>query len=304
MRIMTLAVVLAACGAVEARAQEQNKPALEGAREVLYLNDLANPDRWSPTDCMVAQSAEPKVAGRPTLCLHMDVGASNGEEGGPSGRPRISLALQKPGETAWAEYETLEFMLMARMSRAVAPKDVLMFRVSCPDRSHTYNHNFPNIKLGEWIPVTIPVADIPNIQELAGIAFSVPEGNYASGDKVDFYISSFRLARSTELGLRRLVVKTPVVYQGVGKLEVDMDVLGPKAKAAAGLPIAVCQGGKVIRRETLPVVPARQTRFIDLRELKLQPGNYALVAFEDDPARKISGDFRVVESPWPTAADK
>jgi hypothetical protein len=277
---------------------------IEARRELLYLDDLANPKRWTPAEASVEVSPEVQADGHPALRLHIDVDHHKGEPNYPIGWPRMSASLRKPAETDWTAYETFEFMLMANMSRATAPKDTISFRASCPDKSNTFYRSFTSLKLNEWIPVSIPIGDIPNVKDVVSIGFHISESNYKDGDKLDFYIGGFRLARSTELGLRGMAVRTPVVYQGVGQLKVDLDVLGPAAKVVRGLPLTVRQGDKLIRQETLPIASGKQTLFIDISELKLEPGNYTLVALPDDPERKMAGEFRVVEAPWPAGEKK
>jgi hypothetical protein len=304
MKALAAAAILAALAGSAASAQTQVKPVIEGKREVLRLDDLAIPKRWSTSECTVTEASDLKANSRPTLHMHIDVDYYHGEPGYLIGWPRATLALHKPAETRWAEYESFEFMLMAKMSRAIPPKTVVCLNVFCPDNSRAFNKFFTRLKLGEWIPVSVPITDIPNLQELTGIGFWISKSDYLHLDKVDFYAGDFRLVRSTELRLRALAMKTPVVYQDFGELKFEADVLGPKPEIARGLPVAVRQRDKVVLRETLPVVPGKQVLTVDISGLKLEPGDCSLAAFEDDPQRKLSAGFRLVESPWVTEDKK
>ena len=272
--------------------------AYEGKDEVLYLDDLANPVRWAPSECTVEPSTDRQAGGRPTLRLHIAVDHHGGEAKYPIGWPRMYCKLRKPAETQWFAYDRLELEVFAEMSRAASPTQALTFQVQCPSKPRVFYHHFDKTRLGEWIRVVIPTSGIPNVEDVANLGFNISESSYHDKDVLDFTIGGFRLVRSAECGLTSMTVKSPVVFRGRPALPVELVVVGPPEHVSRGIPFTLRCSARVVRVETLPVRRGRQTLAVDVSELGLHPGEYSLVAFAEDEARRRTGAFRVVETPW------
>ncbi len=278
---------------------------VEGKEEVLWLDGLGNPARWGPAECTVEQSKELKADGRPTLHLHIPVDHLGGEKAYPIGWPRVYADL-KEEEKGWTDFERLEFMAYATMSREKAPRQALSFQVLCPDRQNAFHRTLSEIQLGQWVRLSIPIRALKSAKDATRLGFNISESDYKHGDKLDFYLGAFRLARAAEFGLTSLKVLNPVLYQDRPTLKVELDVAGPPQKVlgthsgrnVSPLPLAVRAGEQTIRLSALAVQRGLQSAEIDLREHKLKPGAYTLAAGDEDPGRSKVAPFRLVESPW------
>ncbi|MGB2822519.1 MAG: hypothetical protein WBF17_16155 [Phycisphaerae bacterium] len=289
------AIVAATCGHV---AGDESKPVREGADEVLYLDGLGDPNRWSPADCTVVASEQLKADGRATLHMHIPVDHHGGEKNHPIGWPRMYLNL-KPAERAWGEFERFEFLVYATMSRKKPPRQVINLQVQCPDKASTHRRNLAEIRLGKWVPVSIPVRGVKSVEKVARLGLNISESDYRHGEKLDFYFGAFRLARAAEFGLARIEVRSRVMYADRPMLKVVLDVVGPEREVAKGVPLTIRRGAKAVHEQTVPVKRALQTVSLDLAKAGLEPGTYTVVAFAGDEARERASPFRIVESPWP-----
>lgn len=284
--------------AFSAAAQAAPEVVVQGKNESLYLDGLGKPARWGPSECTVTVSKTRKADGRPTLQIDMPVDHHGGEKRYPIGWPRLYAKLRKPAETQWDAFERFEFLFYATMSRAKPPTQVGTFHIQCPDRRHATYHRFRKIKLNEWIRVSVPVAKIKSLQNLKTIGFNISESNYKHGDKLRFYLGGFRLVRPKDFELRSLKVRNAVVYQGQPTLKVNLELAGPPMKIHRALPLTIRRGKDKLRVESLPVTVGAQTLDVDIRELKLKPGTYTLVAYDDNPKLRRTAPFRVLETPW------
>ena len=272
--------------------------AYEGKDEILHLDDLANPQRWAPSECTVESSTEREAGGRPTLRMHIPVDHHGGEEKYPIGWPRMYSKLRKPAETQWIAFDRFEFSLFAEMSRPGPPRRALTFQIQCPTKPRVFYHHFEGIKLGEWVRVVIPTSDIPHLTDLATLGFNISESDYRDKEVLDFFIGGFRLVRSAECELTSMAIRSPVVFKGRPSLPVELVVVGPPEHVSRGIPFTLRCADQVLRLETLPVRRGRQLLDMGISELELGPGDYSLAAFADDEARRRTGTFRVVETPW------
>lgn len=290
------------CAAVAASDKPPPRPSQqtvrEGDDEVLYLDGLADPKRWRPAECTVSASEKLKARGRPTVHVHIPVDHHAGQKKYPIGWPRMYLNLKRPDETPWAEFERFEFMVHATMSRGKPPKRVLNLQIHCPARPHVTNRNLSEITLGKWVRVSIPMRQIANVAEVRRLGLNISESDYRHGEKLDFRLGAFRLARAAEFGLGGLEVRSRVMYADAPVLKLQLDVVGPPQKIGGGLPLTIRRGKEILHTETVAVERGFQSVRIDLTKLKLAPGTYSVIAFAGDEKRQASGRFRVVESPW------
>lgn len=271
---------------------------VEGKHEVLHLDGLADPSRWGPSECTVEVSNDLRAEGRPTLHLHIPVDHFAGEKKYPIGWPRLYLNLKRSTEAGWELFERFEFMVYATMSRPTPPKSIINLQIHCPDRHRALNRNLEEIRLSEWVRISIPTRRINNVEAVRVLGLNISESSYKHGDKLDFHFGAFRLVRSAEFNLASLAVRNKALFHGQPTLKAEVEVGGPPLKIARALPLTIRLGKQVVRTESLPVKPGLQTLLIDIHELKLAPGDYTLAAFDDDPNRRKSDTFRVVETPW------
>jgi len=280
-------------------AQASTSMVIEGRQEVLYLDGIGNPARWAPAECTVT-SAPPsrRAGGRPTLHMHIPVDYHAGEKKYPIGWPRMYCTLVRPDETRWTEYDRFEFLVYAEMNRPKPPSRPLTFQMHCPDRRTGYTRELSEIRLGQWVRISIPTADKPNLARITRLGFNISESNYRDGDVLDFYIGGFRLVRSTECRITGMQILTPAVFRGAPVVAVQVDVEGPPARLHRGVPFTIRRGSTLIRKETLPVHRGRNRLNIEIDELDLPPGEYTLTAFEGDSERQRRVSFKIAPSPW------
>ena len=267
-------------------------------QEVLPLDGLADPARWQPSECSLSVAADNRAAGQPTLHLQIPVDYHAGEAKYPIGWPRLYCALRSGVERSWADYDRFEFMILAKASRETLPRSPLNLQVHCPQRPDSTDVNLTQIKLNEWVLVSLPTAEIRQVDRVAQLGFNISESNYQDKDLLDFYIGAFRLVRSVECRVERLTVKAPAIFADRATVLVELVVAGPPARVSRGVPFTLRGGERVLRLETLPVRRGAQTLAVEVTELRLAPGEYSLTAFDADPQRRQSATFKVVESPW------
>jgi len=295
-RTALAAALVLACAT--AGAQSQPKSVFVGKEEILFLDDLADPQRWGPSECTVSVSEELQADGRATLLMHIPVDHHGGEKKYPIGWPRMYTNLRRPAETGWDAFDRVEFLVYTKMSRPGLPKNPLNFQIHCPDKRRAHYRQLAELKLDEWVRISIPTSKIAHVADAARLGLNISESSYQDKDVLDFYIGGFRLVRSAECELSEMRVKTPVLYHGSPEIRVELTVVGPPERVSRGMPFTVRCGDDVLRRETLPVRRGLQVLNMDVAELRLALGEYALVAFAGDAEREKTGTFRVVETPW------
>jgi len=289
---------LAALAALTALVGLAGETVTVGKQEILYLDQLANPSRWSPAEATATVAKVGTPGKRPAVLLHIAVDHHGGEAKYPIGWPRMYCPLQRPAETQWANWDRLEFDIHATISEGVLPESPLSFQVLCPERHQNNTHNLDEMKLGEWVTVSIPTSGLKHLAELARLGFNISESSYKDKVVLDFTIGGFRLVRSAECALASLAITAPVVYHDAKVLKVELNVSGPPANVSRGLPFEIRQAGKVLRRETLPAQRGKRVVEMEIKELKLAPGDYELVAFPGDAERTRKAAFKVVPGPW------
>ncbi|NCO32604.1 MAG: hypothetical protein GW893_01870 [Armatimonadetes bacterium] len=279
-------------------AQELPQTVIDGKKEILYLDHWADPANWRPAECAVSVSDKKSPNGRPVVHMHVPVDHQGGELKYPIGWPRMDLLAQTPWERDWTSYDQLEFSVYTEMYRPSLPKTPIALLVYCPDKNRVWQRDLRELKLGEWVAFSFPITKMQYVDNVNVVKLSTSESNYRDKDKVDFHFSGFRLVRSTECRVSELKILTPVLYRDQTSLQVEMSVVGIPEKISRGVPFSLRDPKELLRLETLPVKRGQQVLNIDVSELKLVPGEYTLTAFEQEPERKLSIPFRVVNTPW------
>ena len=153
------------------------------------------------------------------------------------------------------------------------------------------------LKLGEWIPYSLPLNKIAELESFSNCGFYISEANYADKTVLDFSFAEMRLVRSSSCKVVEMEVQG-ICYTTSTTLPVKLTVYGPASDAARGIPFQIAQGDKVLRKETLPVTRGVQMLKMDISELRLAQGDYTLTAFPDHPERRLAVAFKLIPSPF------
>ena len=281
-----------------ALAQAPPQTVFEGKKEVLYLDHWAAPERWGSAECTVTASQERLADGRPTVHIHMPVDHYAGEKKYPIGWPRTGIDPQAMWERDWTSFEHLEFMVYTESSRDKLPKTPITLILYCPDRHHSWSRLLGELELNQWVKFSLPISKMEYVESVKTVKLSISESSYKHGDQLHFYVGGFRFVRSSGCELQQMKVKAAAVYRGQPTIDLEIDVLGVAKGISRAVPFTIRQGDAVIRRESLPVRRGRYVLPMDVAELKLAPGTYTIVAFDDDADKTKSDTFRVVDNPW------
>ncbi len=263
--------------------------------EYHYLDGLSDPKRWEPSECETSVSPH-NAWEHPSVRMHIPVDFTAGEKKYPIGWPRIYLAL-KPDEQAWQAYDRFEFQLFTESSRTNLPKRPLMFHVYGP---HDQKKLFPLdlATLGAAKTFTVNISDLGMTGTVVRLGFNINEADYADKDVVDFHFGGFRLARATAAQVTELKAITPALFCDSRVLPVELVAEGPPDKLATGIPFQLRCGERLALTLTVPVTRGRQTVFLPLQDVKLEPGLYSLTACPDSPDLRKEVTFTIVSSPY------
>ena len=297
-RTRSLVAVLALVAGV-AFAETAPRAAREGKEEIRWLDRMLDPANWSPSECTVEKSDLKCPVGEKAVHMHVPVDYNSGEPKYLIGWPRMACAMKEP-EGDWSQWDRFEFTVLAKFSRPQLPKTAVT--VLLGTRPAEFSRNLELAELDKWVKITVPVAaakekGVP-IQAIPQVRFSVSEKDYQDKDAVDFHIGGFRLVRSAECEVAEMSVATPAVFSGQPSVKLNLTVAGPPEDVKRGVPFVIRRKDDVVRREMLPLARGKQVYDCDVSELKLAPGDYELIVFEDDAAKRKAASFKVVEQPW------
>ena len=292
-------MVLLIGGSVFAQAPERTTE--EGPNEIVWLDRLCEAENWNPVEeCRTRPSTLECPWGGKVMQLYFEVDHHTGEKKYPIGWPRAHLN-PLGWERNWQAWDRFECMVLARTSRDKLPKRALTLEFG--EVRPVYNPSLEFAELDRWILISMPVAEIMKQSPIlkGGITrlrFVVSESSYSHGDVLEFHVGGFRLVRSLVCEITELAAATPVIYAGQPFVKLNITVVGPPADVKRGVPFTIRTGDRVVRREMLPLGRGQQLFECDISELALAPGDYKLVVFETDDARRKSVSLRVVEEPW------
>ncbi|MBR4675008.1 MAG: hypothetical protein IKP00_11135 [Victivallales bacterium] len=268
--------------------------AVQDVEEYFYLDNLASPDQWAPAESE-ARSAD-EVNGHPALTFHVDVDHHAGEPKYPIGWPR--MYARKPNDFPWKDFDKFEFKIFTKTSSNVIPARAFAFRFAGkPKINIEIGFGSNQLKLNDWTTFSMPLAKVAEATSLSTCGFYISESNYPDKEILDFTFAEIRLVRSSYCKITEMETQG-VRYNTSPTLPVKITVFGPASDCARGVPFQIAQGEKVLRLETLPVVRGNQTLLMDISELNLANGDYTLTAFPDNPDRKLTVSFKVIESPF------
>jgi hypothetical protein len=263
--------------------------------EYFYLDGLAEPKRWAPSECELSVSPH-TVWDRKVLTMRVPVDYSTGEKNYPIGWPRMYLTM-KQEEQVWHEYDRLEFQIMTEFSRPLLPKRPLVF--------HVYNQqNQKNltvmdmVAIGKWSTVQIKICDLGLVGTITRLGFNVNEADYRDKDLVAFHIGGFRLVRPKSATVTEMNTPAPALFCDSRALPLELMVEGPAKDLAAGVPVQLSDQINVVLTRTDSVSRGRQTIYIPLEGVNLSPGQYSLTAFPDAPGQRKKIAVTLTTSPW------
>ena len=263
--------------------------------EYHYLDGLAAPKRWSPSECETAVSTY-KVWEHPAVRMRIPVDFNAGEKKYPIGWPRMYLSLQ-PDEQVWQDYDRLEFQIFTETARTNLPKRPLIFHLyDAQGQSKLVPFDFAAI--GAWKTFSINISDLGLPGAVTRLGFNINESDYSDKDTIDFHFGGFRLARATVANVTEFKVTTPALFCDSRVLPVEMVVEGPSEKLAAGVPVQLRCGDRVAFTRNVPVARGRQTVPLSLKDVKLDPGTCALIVNPEAPALRKETAVTVISTPW------
>ena len=268
--------------------------AVQDVEEYFYLDTLADPAQWQPTEAE-ARSADP-LNGHPAITFHIDVDHHAGEPKYPIGWPR--MYMRKPNDIPWRDYDKFEFKIHTKASSNLIPARTFHLKFTGqPQINFEQTFGPKQLKLNEWTTFSMPTNKIAEITHFSSCGFFISEANYTDKEVLDFTFAEIRLVRSSYCKIVEMETQG-VRYNTCATLPVKMTVFGPASDCARGVPFKIARGDKVLRLETLPVGRGTQTLLMDVSELNLTNGDYTLTAFPDNPDRKLAVSFKVIDSPF------
>ena len=268
--------------------------AVQDVEEYFYLDTFAAPDQWQPTEAEARSAAE--VNGHPAITFHIDVDHHAGEPKYPIGWPR--MYMRKPNDIPWKDYDKFEFKVFTKTSSNLLPARAFNLKFAGQPRINIdLSFGLKQLKLNEWMPFSMPTNKLGEITSFSSVGFFISEANYPDKEVLDFTFAEIRLVRSSYCKITEMETQG-VRYNTSSTLPVKITVFGPASDAARGVPFQIARGDKVLRLETLPVVRGNQTLQMDVSELNLTNGDYTLTAFPDNPDRKLTVSFKVIDSPF------
>ena len=263
--------------------------------EYRFLDGLSDPQRWEPAECET--SVSPHTAWEhPSVRMHIPVDFTAGEKKYPIGWPRMYLKLN-PDEQAWQAYDRFEFQLFTESSRTNLPKRPLMLHVYGPqDQKKLFPLDLATIGSSKTFAVNI--SDLGLTGTVARLGVNINEADYADKDVVDFHLGGFRLARATAAQVTELKAVVPALFRDSRVLTVELVAEGPPEKLAAGIPLQLRCGERIALAKNVTVTRGRQTVYLPLKDVTLEPGIYSLVACPDSPDLRKEVTVTIVSSPW------
>ena len=275
----------------------------DGTREIRWLDRMCDPLNWSPVEECQTQASELQCPfGGKVMLLHFAIDHFSGEKAYPIGWPRAQF-IPKEWETVWSAWDTFEFVAQVQFVGNKLPAKPIILEIG--EGKPGYNPVFDLSETGTWTTVSIPVADIlKGRPELAAavsrLRFVVSESDYKDKDVIDVHVGGFRLTRSLTCEITEFTTTTPVVYSGQPSVKLNVTVVGPPEQVKRGIPFTLRGKGATaaVRREMLPLGRGNQVYPCDISELSLAPGDYELVVFDEDQAKRKAVALKVVAEPW------
>jgi hypothetical protein len=274
--------------AAEATAQPTEKHALFGG---------ATAAEWSAAECTVTPAADRVRATPASLRWHVPIDYSGGEAAYPIGWPRFSHAIAEGPDRDWSAGDFLHMWVYVGATRATLPSAPVTLGLHTPDRASAYNRALAELKVGQWVEINIPIAQIPRPQDVRLLQFSVSESNYKDGEHLDFYVDDLALVRYARPTLLDFGAENAVMFADTRRVPVRLRLTGVPAGRPTPLACELRSAGKVVARASASATRGAQRLALDLGGNRLPPGTYELTA-RAAGGPPAAARVRLVESPW------
>lgn len=262
---------------------------------------LFGPDsakKWSPAESTLEASTVRTRANTPTLHWHITVDHTTGEPKYPIGWPRVSQAIPAGELRDWSQWDFLHFWVFTDTSRADLPQEPVGLGLHTPDKSSAFHRPLPELKKGQWIEFTIPIAQIARAADVRLIQFHIAESNYRHGDTLDFHLDDLSLLRYAQPTLLELSAERAVMFDDARLIPANFRLAGIKSGASIEVACELRRQGQVAARTTVKASRGSQRALLDVSHARLQPGDYELVARAAGAAQSTTAKVRLVETPW------
>lgn len=269
-------------------------------RRPLVGGDMAK--AWATIESTATPEAAAGSAAAPVMRWHVAVDHLGGEPKYPIGWPRVWRTF-KGAEGDWSGWDYLEFRLRAETTREKLPAAPVTLLVKADSGTGSWTRSLAAAKKGEWVPFTIPVADLPQPGAVREIMFSTSDSNYRHKDEVTFLIADLALVRYAAPTLLDLAPEQSVLFADAASVAVQFRASGIKPGDTAPCVCELRQGGAVVARATATVGRGSHRLVLTFGEKPPAPGAYELTArLADGPPTTAA--VRLVESPWKTRSAK
>jgi hypothetical protein len=273
----------------------------EAELERRVLMDAASAGRWSAAESTLVPSTAHTRAGRAALHWHIPVDHHAGEAKYPIGWPRISYSIRQPAERNWAGWDYLEMWIHTRSSRATLPREPAGIAVYAPDKAGAFNRPLPELAIGQWAHVRIPLTQIPRHEDVRMFQLHISEARYAHGDTLDFFIDEIVLLRYARPTLLEFSARESTAFADAPSIRAHFTLAGVPPGEQAEVVCELQRDGRTMAATAAKLGRGPGQLAIDLGQTRLAPGEYQLLA-RVAGGGEASARVRLVESPW--AEDK
>jgi hypothetical protein len=264
-------------------------------KRLLFGGDSAK--SWSAAEATIEPSTKVLKITPASLHWHVTVDYQSGEVNYPVGWPRVNHATAE-ADRDWSDWEYLRMWIYVDTSREKLPREPVGLGLHTPDKASSFHRPLTELKKGQWTEICIPLAQLPECNDVRQIQFHIAESNYRHGDTLDVYIDDLSLVRHATPTLADFAAECAVTFSDVPSLPVHFQVLGVKRGAQAEVTCELRQGERSAAHGTWKVSRGSQRCTFDLGRERLTPGEYELVARISGNPQTATARMRVVESPW------
>jgi len=251
---------------------------------------------WSPAESTVEVSTARVKVNATALHWHVTVDYHAGEAKYPIGWPRFGCSIPEPMRD-WSGWDFLHMWVYTTSSRPTLPREPVGLGLYVPDRANAYSVRLTELKLGEWVEISIPIAKIPRPNDVRHIQFHISESNYKHSDKLDLFIDDLALLRYARPTILDFVAETTVIFADAQAVAAHFQLVGVKPGETTPVTCELRCDGKVVARAMTQATRGPQRVSLGLGGKKLAPGNYELVA-HGGSGGEATTRVRLVDSPW------
>lgn len=266
---------------------------------VLCQSDSAK--SWSAPESTMDASSKRVKTHPAALHWHVTVDYNAGEVNYPIGWPRVNHAFAE-ADRDWSDWEFVRMWIYTETSRKTLPSEPVGLALNTPDKATAYTQRLTELKKNEWVEIRVPLALLPETNDVRSIQLHISESNYQHGDTLDLYIDDLALERHASPVLGEFAAETPVIFADARHLPVRFQVLGLRKGAQGDLGYEVRRQGQTVAHGTWHVTRESRRSSAEFKSSPLAPGDYEMVATISGGKSPTVAPLRVVESPWTETA--